>query len=64
MDREQILNMDPFILLSWANMKLRDHFDSLSQMCDDYGLLEEEISDRLKSIGYRYNQHNNQFIGI
>jgi hypothetical protein len=61
MEREQILNMEPFILLSWTNMKLRDYFVSLEELCEDYGILEEEIEGKLNSIGYRYNRHNNQF---
>jgi thermostable 8-oxoguanine DNA glycosylase len=64
MEREQILSMDSFILLSWTNMKLRDYFDSLEELCEDYDVLEEEIEGKLNSIGYRYNHHNNRFIPV
>lgn len=64
MEREQIINMDPFILLSWANMKLRDYFDSLEELCEDYGILEEEIEGKLDSVGYRYNHQNNRFVPV
>jgi hypothetical protein len=64
MERNQILNMEPFILLSWTNMKLRDHFDSISGLCEDYDILEGELTNRLKEIGYRYCPRNNQFVGV
>lgn len=62
MDREHILKMDSYMLLSIINMKLRDEFDSLYSLCDDYGVEEEEIKEKLKTIGYVYNVDNNQFI--
>ncbi len=61
MDNEKLLNMDPYILLSWANTKLRDEFDSLEELCFEYGLKYEIIADRLKTIGYCYLKEINQF---
>jgi glycine cleavage system regulatory protein len=29
------LPKDPFMLLSWVNMKLRDRYESLQALCDD-----------------------------
>lgn len=62
MNREQILTMDPYILLSIVNMKLRDSFSNLELLCDDYDLEINEIKNRLKSIGYAYHENSNQFI--
>lgn len=62
MNKEKVLTMDPFILLSWVNMKLRDEFDSLYTLCEENELDEEDIVVRLKSIGYKYNEKTNQFI--
>nr|WP_286207901.1 DUF4250 domain-containing protein [Clostridium caldaquaticum] len=54
--------MDVFMLLSLINMKLRDEFDSLNSLCDDYDIKEDEIKTKLRTIGYVYNVDNNQFI--
>lgn len=52
---------DPMMLLSFVNMKLRDDYDSFEAMCDALDVDMTEISDKLKSIGYRYNSEQNQF---
>jgi hypothetical protein len=61
-NREQLLTMHPSILLSIINMKLRDTFDSLEHLCDDYDLAAEDIISKLNSIGYVYKTGLNQFI--
>lgn len=61
MDNEKLLNMDPYILLSWVNTKLRDEYESLDNLCIGYGLKCEAIEDRLKTVGYCYNKELNQF---
>jgi len=62
MDREEMLKMDSYMLLSIVNMKLRDEFHSLSSFCENYEIKEEEIINKLSTIGYVYNVDNNQFI--
>lgn len=62
MDREQVLRMDGFMLLSIINMKLRDEFDSLQSLCEDFDLCEKEVLSRLKAHGYIYSPEINQFI--
>ncbi len=52
---------DPMMLLSFINMKLRDSYTSLDALCDDLDVAKEEITDKLKSIGYKYNPETNQF---
>ncbi|WP_291647902.1 DUF4250 domain-containing protein [Clostridium sp.] len=61
MDRESVLSMDPNILLSVINMKLRDFYSNLSSLCEDIGVTEEELKDKLNSIGYKYEKDQNQF---
>lgn len=61
MENKKVPTSDPYILLSWINMKLRDEFDSFSTLCEDYQLIEEEILNMLKLIGYKYNEKINQF---
>lgn len=61
MDRESILSMDPNILLSLVNMKLRDFYSNLSVLCEDIDVTEEELIEKLSSIGYKYEKEQNQF---
>lgn len=56
-----MIPQDPMMLLSFVNMKLRDDYDSFEAMCDALDVDMAEISDKLKSIGYRYNSEQNQF---
>jgi hypothetical protein len=62
MDKEQLLIMDSHMLLSILNMKLRDEFDSLEALCEDYDIEEVEIKDKIRLIGYEYHKNINQFI--
>ena len=61
MDRESFLSMDPNILLSIVNMKLRDFYSNLSVLCDDLEITEEELKNKLNKIGYKYIKDENQF---
>lgn len=53
---------DPTMLLSYVNLKLRDNYDSLSSLCDDMDIDMTEITDKLKSIDYEYDETTNQFV--
>lgn len=53
---------DPNMLLSYVNLKLRDYYSSLENMCDDLDISQGEIEEKLKSIGYRYDSGRNQFV--
>ena len=50
------------MLLSFVNLKLRDMYKSLDDMCDDLNVSKEEITDKLKSIDYEYDTAQNQFV--
>lgn len=52
---------DPMMLLSYVNLKLRDEYSSLEEMCDKMDISKSEIEDKLASIGYKYNSSVNQF---
>lgn len=56
------LPSDPNMLLSYVNLKLRDYYSSLENMCDDLDISQGEIEEKLKSIGYRYDSGRNQFV--
>lgn len=53
---------DPFILLSFVNMNLRDHYKSLSDLCKSLDVNEVELIEKLKLIQYEYSEAQNQFI--
>lgn len=55
------LPQDPIMLLSAVNMLLRDRFESLDALCDDYGVSRDEIETRLRAVGYEYEPSVNQF---
>ena len=61
MDRESILSMDPNILVSMVNMKLRDFYSSLEAFCEDIGIESKELEDKLSTVGYNYEKKQNQF---
>lgn len=52
---------DPFMLLSFINMKLRDFYPSLSELCDDLEIDREILETRLKEVGFEYNEELNKF---
>ena len=53
---------DPVMLLSFVNMKLRDQYASLDELCDDLQVLSFELEDKLGEIGYFYNAKENRFV--
>lgn len=52
---------DPMMLLSFVNLKLRDFYSDLQAFCDDAGVSEEDIKERLAAIDYYYNESLNKF---
>ena len=52
---------DPMMLMSWANMKLRDFYPSLEAMCEDLEIEQNELVDRLGKAGFEYNSKLNKF---
>ena len=53
---------DPAMLLSFVNLKLRDYYKSLDEMCKDLDVDREEIIQKLSSIDYEYDAISNQFV--
>lgn len=52
---------DPMMLLSFVNLKLRDFYSSLDDMCEDMELDKAEIEAKLAAIDYEYNADMNKF---
>jgi len=53
---------DPVVLLSFLNLKLRDYYKDLSELCDDLELDEEDVKFRLGLLDYHYDKELNQFV--
>lgn len=52
---------DPFMLLSWVNMKLRDSYPSLDLLCDDLQIDRNMLVGKLAEAGFDYMPEINQF---
>lgn len=57
---QQIPN-DPMILLSYINTQLRDFYPSLDELCLALALSKEDITKKLASIDYEYDEASNRF---
>ncbi len=58
-----MLPKEPNMLLSMINMKLRDRYKSLDDLCDDLDEDKQEITEILDGAGYKYDEVTNQFKG-
>ena len=56
------LPKDPVLLLSVVNTKLRDHYHTLDELCDDLQINKTELIDILKGIDYEYDESRHQFV--
>lgn len=54
-------SMDPYILLSAINLKLRDECPSLDDLCARYEVDEDKLCKRLAEKGFKYDATQNQF---
>lgn len=52
---------DPMMLFSMVNMKLRDCYTSLDELCDDMDVDKETLVSKLKAAGFEYSKENNKF---
>ena len=57
-----MLPNQPMILLSFINTKLRDDYESLDALCDDFHIAKDEIEEKLASIDYEYDEALNKFV--
>ncbi len=53
---------DPAMLLSFINMKLRDTYPSLDELCSSLDINKEELAAKLQSINYVYDEKQNKFV--
>ena len=55
------LPQDPFMLLSVVNMKLRDQYASLEDLCDDMNVSRTDLEEQLCAAGFEYNEEQRRF---
>ena len=55
------LPSDAHILVSFLNTQLRDHYQSLDALCEDYHVNRDELILKALSVDYTYNTQVNQF---
>lgn len=60
--KSKYLMMDVNIAYSMLNMKLRDKYSSLADLCEDEDIDMEELLKEMEKKGYVYNQETNQFL--
>ena len=53
---------DPVMLLSFVNLKLRDFYGNLNVLCEELELDKQELTAKLASIDYHYDEERNQFV--
>lgn len=52
---------DSIMLLSFINMKLRDSYSSLENLCEDMDISADEITEKLSAAGFEYDKEQNRF---
>lgn len=52
---------DPVMLMSFFNMKLRDFYTSLDDLCADMEINEEKLKEKMSAAGFEYNPEANKF---
>ncbi|MBR4993429.1 MAG: DUF4250 domain-containing protein [Lachnospiraceae bacterium] len=57
-----MLPLDPVMRLSVVNLKLRDFYKSLDDLCEDMDVDKEELVASLDAIDYHYDPDTNQFV--
>lgn len=61
MNNEEIKSMDPNILVSIVNLKLRDFYSNLDSLCEDMDIDKDLLIKKLSDGGYEYKSELNQF---
>ncbi len=61
MDIKNYRKMDPVILLSILNTKLRDFSEDLKDLSLEHNIDIEELTEYMKSKGFIYSEETNQF---
>lgn len=52
---------DPYMLLSFINLKLRDDYENLDDLCLSLGIDKKNLEEKLSQAGFSYVAAINQF---
>ncbi len=52
---------DPVMLMSVINLKLRDFYKNLDELCEDMNLNRQELCAKLETAGFEYNEEQKKF---
>lgn len=52
---------DPMMLFSVVNMKLRDCYSSLDELCQDMDVDKAALIQKLNAAGFEYSPEHNKF---
>ncbi len=52
---------DPMMLLSYINTQLRDFYPNLDELCISLNISKDELTQKLSSIDYEYDEALNKF---
>lgn len=52
---------DPMILFSYINMKLRDQYPSLDELCRAEDIDHKWLIEQLGAVGFEYSAEHNKF---
>lgn len=52
---------DPMMLMSFINMKLRDFYPTLDDLCADMDMDRKELESKMAEAGLEYNPAANKF---
>lgn len=55
------LPKDPVMLMSLINMKLRDFYGSLDELCQDMDIDKDALCRKLAEAGFEYSEENKKF---
>ncbi len=61
MDWTQFECMDPHLLVGLVNTELRNHADSLDDLCRTHGIDAQGLTAKLATADYEYRVDQNQF---
>lgn len=61
-DNMNNLPKDPMMLMSVINMKLRDFYPSIEDLCDDMDIDRHDLDSILNKAGFEYSRDNNRYM--
>lgn len=56
------LPKDPMMLMSVINMKLRDFYPSIEDLCEDMDIDRQDLESILNKAGFEYSKEQNRYM--